>query len=180
MRRVQCPILDQPNAQTCQSVHLPILWISVPPTLRRRSPSLRLSLPRHSFCPRCPSLPPIHGAFSSIQAIPMTQSWRTLCKTLTITEGSTTTNTITTTTTTTRTSSSITATRLTVQAGKTRRATTSTPTCSRRPRLGRSRTRAPTPVYRRAGVWSSTYRPPSVPPGPRVRGVDLTHTTIMR
>lgn len=126
--------------------------------------------------PYRPSLPSIHGAFSSIQAIPMTQSWRTLCKTLTITEGST--NTITTTTTrTSRTSSSTTATRLTVQAGRTRRETTSTPICSRQPRLERCPIRAPTPVCLRAGAWNSTYRPPS---GPRVRGVDLTRTTITR
>lgn len=125
-----------------------------------------------SFCLTTP--PPTMAPFSSIQANPMTQNWRTLCKTLNITEGSTTMSTSTTTT------NPIMATSLTMQTGKMREWTISTPICSRRRRLGHSRIRVPTAVYRRAGVWSLTYHPLSVPPGPRVRGVDLTHTTIMR
>lgn len=149
------------------------LWLSVPSTPRRRSPSLCLSLPfACSFCLTTP--PPTMGPFFSIQANPMTQNWRTLCKTLTITEGSTTMSTSTTTTT------NIMATSLTLQTGKMREWPFSTPICSHQRRLGHRRIRVPTAVYRKAGVWSLTYRPPSVPPGPRVHGVDLTHTTIMR
>lgn len=148
------------------------LWLSAPSTAHWWSPSLCLSLPfACSFCLTTPH--PTMAPFSSIQANPMTQNWRTLCKTLNIMEGSTTMSTSTTTTT-------IMATSLTMQTGKMREWTISTPICSRQWRLAHSRIRVPTAVYRKAGVWSLTYRPPSVPPGPRVHGVDLTHTTIMR
>lgn len=133
-------------------------------------PFLRLSLPPPFFAL---PIPFNHGVFSSIQANQMTQRWRTLCKTLTIKEGNTTTNTSTTT---------IMAMSLMMQTGKLRAKTARTPRhiCGHPWRVGHSRIRVQTPVYRRAEVWSLTCRPPSVPPGPRVPGADLTRTTIMR
>lgn len=126
-----------------------------------------------SNCPYlCPcilfasTIPFDHGIFSSIRANQTTQRWRALCKTLTIKEGTTT----------------ILTTSLTNQTGKLRAKTARTPRriCAPPRRVGRSLTRVQTPVCHRADVWSLTCRPPSVPPGPRVPGVDLTRTTIMR
>lgn len=128
------------------------------------------------LCPSilfAPTIPSDHGVFSSIQANQTTQRWRTLCKTLTIREGNTTMSTS---------STTILTMSLMNQTGKLWAKTARTPRhiCAPPQRVGRSLIQAQTPVCHRAEVWSLTCRPPSVPPGPRVPGVDLTRTTIMR
>lgn len=137
-------------------------------------PFLYLSLPPPNVFTS--TIPTNHGIFSSLRANRTTQRWKTFCKTLSITEGSTTMNTSTATMATIMATSSMMQTgTLTVTTARTLRRTWGHPW-----RVGRSRTQVQTPVYRRAEVWSLTCRPLSVPQGPRVPGVDLTPTATMR